>query len=141
VSACCCGTVGPHCPYCHMVPTHSNPLMFLVISGEGGLMYAGVDWNNAVTVARATRSMVVPMPIAVDFFHLAPVPVPAESEPTEPLPRRAVAPPEALRVVRGNAALRGTRDGGSERSDEAGPVGYAFGRGAGRGSEHYRRDG
>lgn len=68
---CCCGTVAPHCPWCHAAAiAHGvTRFLFLVGSASGGPSIAcfETDWNEAVMTAQGLGSFVAAAPVVADF--------------------------------------------------------------------------
>lgn len=80
----CCGTGDPHCPYCHMVAVHGQPVWLMVYDQRGRTVYAGTDQDAAFTTARMVLGILVALPIVVDYRDQdqdhAPEPSPANGE-------------------------------------------------------------
>lgn len=133
----CCGGTDPHCPHCHMVAVHGQPVWLMVFDVRGRKVFSGTDQDDAFAAARMVGGVLVALPIVADYrgriedqadtpdLEGSTVDVqPALSLVGGPLPKRHT----AASVDAARRAMRGRQ----ERPGAPETDGYALGRGADR---------
>lgn len=67
-NGCCCGTIPPHCPWCHSVATHGvTEFLYMVGGGIGTTVRHFYFFEAAVRYAQESRQFVAAAPIIVDY--------------------------------------------------------------------------